>query len=134
MATHPAEGDCWHGADPAEGLRASERRLQAAQLASDVEVLDEPIDERLVFTGPDGALHTKADDLHIHRSGDQVMNKVVEEDLTVIVAGRTGVTLFLGTVEGRLRGEPFSARVRYTRTWHRGEHGWRLLAAHVSAA
>jgi hypothetical protein len=33
------------------------------------------------------------------------------------------------------KGEPFDARVRYTRTWIRGREGdWRLLAAHVSGA
>jgi hypothetical protein len=31
-------------------------------------------------------------------------------------------------------GEPFRARVRYTRTWIRDDNGWRLIAAHVSAA
>jgi hypothetical protein len=31
-------------------------------------------------------------------------------------------------------GEPFTAHVRYTRTWIRTAGGWRLLAAHVSAA
>ncbi|MEO3859149.1 hypothetical protein [Acrocarpospora sp. B8E8] len=45
-----------------------------------------------------------------------------------------GVTWFLGSLAGVFKGEPFTARVRYTRTWiHTGEHGWRLVAAHVSS-
>jgi hypothetical protein len=91
------------------------------------------IDDRLVFTGPDGGLYSKQDDLHAHRSGRQSMTRVDEEDLAVFVAGGTGVTWFLGTVGGTLAGEPFLARVRYTRTWILDEDkGWRLLAAHVS--
>ena len=39
----------------AEELRRAERRLQAAQLASDVAALDALLDDRLVFSGPDGA-------------------------------------------------------------------------------
>lgn len=116
-----------------EQLRAAERRLQAAQLASDVDELDRLIDDRLVFTGPDGSLYSKQEDLHVHRSGQQTMSKVVEEDLTVLAVGRTGVTWFLGTLKGTSGGTPFAARVRYTRTWvHDDDHGWRLLAAHVS--
>ncbi|MBF5030783.1 nuclear transport factor 2 family protein [Micromonospora sp. ANENR4] len=118
-----------------EALRAAERRLQRAQLSSDVAALDRLIDDRLVFTGPDGRLYSKQDDLHVHRSGRQTMTRVDEEDLAVLVAGDTGVTWFLGTVEGTLAGEPFLARVRYTRTWILDEdEGWRLLAAHVGPA
>jgi hypothetical protein len=118
-----------------EQLREAERRLQAAQLASDAEELDRLLDDRLVFTGPDGNLYSKQDDLQVHRSGRQVMAKVSEENLTVLVAGQTGLTWFLGTLEGTLAGVPFTARVRYTRTWHYDDtHGWRLLAAHVSPA
>ncbi|MBB2947358.1 hypothetical protein FB565_007126 [Actinoplanes lutulentus] len=121
--------------DPVAALRDAERRLQQAQLTSDVEVLDQLIDDRLVFTGPDGNLYSKQDDLHLHRSGQQSMTRVHEEDLHVLVVASTGVTWFLGTVEGSTAGVPFAARVRYTRTWiHTDSHGWRLIAAHVGPA
>lgn len=121
------------GVAEVEALRAAERRLQQAQLTSDVAALDRLIDDRLVFTGPDGGLYSKQDDLHAHRSGQQSMTRVDEEDLAVLVVGSTGVTWFLGTLEGTLAGEPFLARVRYTRTWILDEDsGWRLIAAHVS--
>ncbi|GAA3761804.1 hypothetical protein GCM10022225_54430 [Plantactinospora mayteni] len=117
-----------------EALRAAERRLQAAQLASDVAELDRLIDERLVFTGPDGRLYGKQDDLRVHRTGEQALTEVEEAELTVLVSGDTGVTWFLGTLAGTLADTPFTARVRYTRTWiHADESGWRLLAAHVSS-
>ena len=118
----------------AQELREAEGRLQAAQLASDVAALDRLLDERLIFTGPDGNHYTKQDDLRIHRSGRQVMTRVSQEELAVLVVDRTGVTWFLGTLEGTLDGAPFTARVRYTRTWiHDDDHGWRVLAAHVSS-
>ncbi|NUO55031.1 MAG: nuclear transport factor 2 family protein [Hamadaea sp.] len=118
-----------------DDLYAAERRLQAAQLAADAATLDELIDDRLIFTGPDGLLYTKQDDLAIQRSGQQRLTTVEEQELRVLVAGTTGVTWFLGTLAGVLKGEAFSARVRYTRTWaYDGERGWRLVAAHVSPA
>jgi ketosteroid isomerase-like protein len=118
-----------------EALRDAERRLQQAQLTSDVAALDQLIDDRLVFTGPDGALYSKQDDLQVHRSGRQSMTRVAEEDLAVLVVGGTGLTWFLGTLEGTMAGAPFLARVRYTRSWiHDDDLGWRLIAAHVSLA
>jgi len=118
---------------PIESLRAAERRLQAAQLTADADVLDALLDDRLVFTGPGGVLYSKADDLALQRSGQQRLTEVAEEDLQVLVDGTTGVTFFLGRLAGVFQGEPFSARLRYTRTWvYSAENGWRLLAAHVS--
>ena len=72
--------------DLTEALRAAERRLQAAQLASDVPALTELLDDSLLFTGPDGGLYTKEDDLNAHRSGHQVLHKVEEEVLRDHVA------------------------------------------------
>ncbi|MGH3615094.1 MAG: nuclear transport factor 2 family protein [Pseudonocardia sp.] len=115
-------------------LREAERRLQAAQLAGDVAALDQLLDDRLIFTyGPDGECFTKQDDLQAHRSRQQVLTKSTEEELTVLVEGRTGVTWFLGVLEGMLAGAPFAARLRYTRTWiHDDDRGWRIVAAHAS--
>jgi ketosteroid isomerase-like protein len=116
-----------------EELRAAERRLQAAQLAGDADTLDALLDDRLVFTGPDGGLSGKQDDLAVHRSGEQRLTRVDEEDLAVLVVDGTGVTWFLGTVAGTFKGQDFAAHVRYTRTWVRTrEGGWRVVAAHVS--
>ncbi|HKN53603.1 MAG TPA: nuclear transport factor 2 family protein [Amycolatopsis sp.] len=112
-------------------LRAAEDRLQAAQRAGDVEELDRLLDDRLVFAfGPD--LCTKQDDLARYRSGQQVVKRIEEEDLRIFADGDVGVAWFLGTVEAELDGVPFTARMRYTRTWLRGEDGWRVVAAHIS--
>ncbi len=116
-----------------DALRAAERRLQAAQLAADADTLAELIDDRLVFTGPDGQLYSKSDDLRLQRSGEQRLTEVTEEELAVLVEGGTGVTFFKGRLAGVFRGEQFSAQVRYTRTWIRTPSGWRLIAAHVSS-
>ena len=119
-----------------ETLRTAERRLQAAQLAGDADELDDLLDDRLIYTGgPDGARYSKHDDLEIQRTKTQRLTKVNEEDLIVLVDGHTGVTWFLGTLEGTFAGTPFTARLNFTRTWiHRPDSGWRVIAAHASPA
>ncbi|WP_433220786.1 nuclear transport factor 2 family protein [Dactylosporangium sp. CS-047395] len=116
-----------------EELLAADRRLQSAQRTSDVAALDALLDDRLIAIGPDGGEHTKAEDLSAHREGTSVIATLVEESLLAVHAGDAGVTFFLGTVSGTYAGEPFSARLRYTRTWIRDSAGrWRILAAHIA--
>jgi hypothetical protein len=122
--------------DPTTALQEAERRLQAAQLAGDADALDDLLDDRLIYTGgPDGARYTKQDDLDIQRSRTQMLSKVEEEDLIAFVEGSTGVTWFLGTLEGNFGGTHFTARLNFTRTWiYTPDHDWRVIAAHSSPA
>jgi ketosteroid isomerase-like protein len=120
-------------ADRVESLKQAERRLQAAQLASDVTVLGELLDEDAMFTGPDGNLYTRDDDLRVHGTGHQVMTRVDEEELRISTFGDdVGVTFFLGTLEGTVGGDSIKARMRYTRTWKHDNTRWRIIAAHAS--
>ena len=113
-----------------ESLKQAERRLQAAQLASDVSALGELLDEDAIFIGPDGNLYTNEDDLRVHGAGYQVMTRVDEEELRVSTYGDdVGVTFFLGTLEGTVGGDPIKARMRYTRTWKHDNTRWRIISA-----
>jgi len=116
-----------------DSLRAAERRLQTAQLNSDVDALSQLLDDSLLFTGPDGSIYTKDDDLQAHANGVQIVTKLEEEDLRLRVSGQLGVTWFLGTVEATVAGQPVQARMRYTRTWlHDDAATWRVIAAHAT--
>lgn len=117
--------------DP-ETLRIAERRLQAAQLASDVVELETLLDEDALFTGPDGTVLSTPDDLAAHRDGRQVLHRLDELELRLRVTGSTGVTWFLGSLEATVDGQPVVARVRYTRTWTHDGTAWRVVAAHAT--
>jgi len=118
-----------------DGLREAERELQSAMLAGDVTTLERLIDDRVIATGPDGRRFTKTEDLETHRSRTLVIRDLIEEELSVLVAGDTGVTVVVLALAGTHQGEDFAARMRYTRTWLRhGADRWRVLAAHVSPA
>ncbi len=118
--------------DLSDSLGEAERRLQAAQLASNVRELTDLIDDAAWFTGPDGNIYTKQDDLDAHRTGYQVLSRVHEEELRILATSDLGVTWFLGVLEGVVGGQPMVARMRYTRTWIRGESGdWKIIAAHA---
>jgi ketosteroid isomerase-like protein len=114
---------------------ALEARLRTAQLAADVGALDALIAEELLFTGPDGTLATKAQDLAAHGSGAVRFREHVPEELRV---RRVGADVAVTALRTRLAVEVGGVLVRgtyrYTRVWSREGGGeWRVVGGHVSA-
>src|SRR5690349_21145809 len=84
-------------ADP--DVVASEAALRAAQLGADVAALDRLIDGDLLFTGPDGRLGTKAEDLAAHGSGAIRFRTHEPEELRV---RRVGPDVAVAALRARL--------------------------------
>ena len=121
------------GAGEAE-IVALEAALRAAQLAADVPTLAHLISDDLLFTGPDGQLGTKAQDLEAHGSGVVRFRAHVPEELRM---RRVGADVVVTALRARLAVEVAGTLVRgtyrYTRVWARGEDGqWRVVGGHVS--
>jgi ketosteroid isomerase-like protein len=113
---------------------AAERALQAAQRESDVSELDRLLHPDLLAVGPDGSLVTKDQDLEAHRAGVYEIAELAEEELQVRVAENTAVTFVVLAIRGKIAGEQVDVRMRYTRTWTRGDEGWQVIAAHIAPA
>ena len=112
-----------------------EARLRAAQLDADVAALDALLAETLLFTGPDGTLGTKQQDLAAHGSGAVRFREHVPEELRV---RRVGSDVALAALRARLAvtagGTLIRGTCRYTRVWARENGGpWRVVGGHVSA-
>jgi ketosteroid isomerase-like protein len=115
-------------------LHEAEQELQAAIRAGDIQTLDLLLDDRVVYTGPDGRSVTKEQDLEAHRSGTLAVDVFDQQDLQVTVVGSTGITHVLAVLQGTAGAQPFAARLRYTRTWVHADGTWRVLTAHASSA
>lgn len=118
---------------PDAELAAMEAELRAAQLSADVAALDRLIADDLLFTGPDGALATKADDLAAYRDG--VMRVTAHEPEALHVRGvgpDVAVVALRARMAGSYAGTPFAGVARYTRVWARDAGRWRIVAGHVS--
>jgi ketosteroid isomerase-like protein len=116
-------------------LVALEARMRAAQLAGDVAELDAVISEDLLFTGPDGELGTKSEDLHAYRSGTVRFEAHEPEELRI---RRVGTDVAVTALRARLGvqvGKHLEwGTYRYTRVWAKESDGeWRVVGGHVSA-
>ena len=117
-----------------ETIRQLESELRTAQLQSDIVALDRLIDDALLFTGPDGKLATKGDDLALHRR--RLVQFTVHEphDLQFLIVTNEVVVVALRTrLAGRFQNTDFAGDFRYTRVWAQRGDGWRIVAGHVSA-
>lgn len=119
---------------PDPDIVALEARLRAAQLAADVTALDALLADALLFTGPDGQLGTKAQDLAAHGSGAVRFRAHEPEELRV---RRVGADVAVSALRARLAvevgGTLIRGTYRYTRVWAREEgETWRVVGGHVS--
>jgi len=114
-------------------LRACEAALRQAQLASDVAVLDQLVDDALIFTGPDGAVYGKQDDLDAHRRGMVRITRLEPSEERIQRFGSIAVVSVRMEMSGTFQGATFAGPFRYTRVWCARPEGWRIVAGHVSA-
>lgn len=105
----------------------AEEALRAAMLAGDVTALSTLIDDRLVFTGPDGTVVNKEQDISAHASG---VLKLTGLDLI----GRQ--YMVLATTKAKLAGTfgdmTIDGMYAYTRLWSRVSGQWRVIAGQAA--
>lgn len=117
-----------------ELIHQLEAALRAAQLSADVDGLDRLIDDALLFTGPDGSLVTKTDDLATHRSGAVRFTSHEPSDMRwQTVTTDVVVVALRARLAGFIHGQPFAGDFCYSRVWARRGIEWRVVAGHVSA-
>lgn len=113
-------------------IRQSEEALRTAMLANDVDVLNDLLDDELVFTGPDGRVLTKTDDLSVHRDRLLRLNQL---DLYETQIHRVG-ELIAVTTKAKLAGQfgsmPVGGAFAYTRLWRQSGANWRIVVGHAS--
>ncbi|MFC0588022.1 nuclear transport factor 2 family protein [Novosphingobium aquiterrae] len=118
--------------DSVATVRALETRLQVAMLAGDVSTLDALIDDRLVFTTPDGTVTGKEQDLAAHANGMLRLSKLDITDSTLWPLDDQVVATVRADLAGSYAGATFAGTFAYTRLWQCTSGSWRIVAGHAS--
>ena len=120
--------------DPDPEIVTLESRIRVAQLRADLTALDDLVSDDLLFTGPDGQLGTKEQDIEAHRSGIVKFMAHVPEELRI---RRIGEDIAISSLRAQLTvdvaGTLSRGTYRYTRVWAREDgRAWRVVGGHVS--
>ena len=111
-----------------------EARLRMAQLGADLTALDDLISDDLLYTGPDGQLGSKVQDLEAYRSGTVKFIEHVPEELRIRrVSADVSISALRAQLTVDVAGSLSRGTYRYTRIWAReDDQAWRVVGGHVS--
>lgn len=119
--------------DDISEVRRQEERLRTAMLTSDVATLSDLIDDRLAFTGLDGSILDKAQDLASHETGMLSIDKLDITETSIRRIESMVLTTTKADLAGSLGEVTIAGSFAYTRLWSRSSGRWRVVAGHVSA-
>lgn len=109
-----------------------EDQLRTAMLANDVDVLSELLDDDLVFTGPDGQILSKEDDLSVHRGKLLRLDQLNLLETRIHPVGEMVAVTTKAILKGYFESIPFGGTFAYTRLWRQSGASWRVLIGHAA--
>ena len=102
-------------------------------LHNDLQALDELIAPELLFTGLNGQLATKEDDLASHRANLLQLMEIEPFQQQVQIYSDFAIVSALMHLVGSYAGEPIDQQIRYTRVWVvRPDGSMQIVAGHMS--
>lgn len=108
-----------------------EEKLRIAMINSDVDILDQLIDDELVFIGPTGMVATKEMDLNAHRSKIQKITSLTFSEQTLKINENQAIVTVLSKIEGTFDGTDISGSYRYLRIWNKTNDTWKIISGAV---
>ncbi len=119
--------------DDLAAVREREHTLVAAMLNSDVDALADLIDDRCVFTGPDGIVLTKQMDLAAHQGGLLKLTKLDTVERAFHQIDDKVFSTSKASLAGSFAGTSFAGTFAYTRLWTLTDGNWRVVAGQAAA-
>lgn len=110
-----------------------EEKLRQAMIASDVEILNDLIDDSLIFIAPDGNIATKQMDLYAHQNKIQKISKLIPSEQKVEIHESFAVVSVKMELVGTFAESSISGTYRYLRIWGNKKDSWKIVAGSVTA-
>lgn len=109
-----------------------EEELRLAMIASDVQKLDELIDDSLAFVSPYGCMVTKQMDLDAHKSKAQIITKLEPSEQKIDIHDNFAVVTVRMDLTGTYGEMDITGKYRYLRVWQKINDSWKIVAGCVS--
>lgn len=108
-----------------------EERLRLAQLKSDIDELLLLVDDAIVFSGLDGSIIGKEDDLNLHKNPDFKISKMDVIERNIVSFDNTVVVNVLMDAAAHFGQDIQQEKIRYIRVWHKFSNGWRIISGNM---
>jgi len=112
-----------------ENVVEAENKLFSAQLASNVDALDQLLHDDLIAVSPTGEIVTKEMDLASHRAKTMIIEDASTEIDDIKIAGDTALSIVTMTAKGKVMGTPLEGKFRYFRVWKRFDGALKVIGA-----
>jgi hypothetical protein len=109
-----------------------EKEWADAWVKSDVAFFERIMSDDYMWTASEGYVCTKADNIALAKSGEDVITSWVLADIKVRVYRDAAVVTGCQTIKEMYKGEDVSGQERWTHTWVRRSGRWQCVAAHSS--
>jgi ketosteroid isomerase-like protein len=113
-------------------VRDAEEALRVAMLTNDVAALGSLLHDDLAFSGPDGVMVGKTDDLSAHTARRLRLTRLDFEEQQIAVEGLVAHVTVRAILAGTFDGNPCDGRYRYMRTWRKVDGRWQIVAGGVT--
>lgn len=112
-------------------ILALEDLLKTAMVNSDTIVLDQILDDNLIFTNHLGQIMSKNDDLEAHRAGFVKIKSIKQSEYRIKPNENIAIVSVLSRINGEFGGEESNVALRFTRIWQKNRNDeWQVTAAH----
>jgi Domain of unknown function (DUF4440) len=115
-----------------QDIERLEAQLAQTMLGNDIAMLDLLLSDDLVFSGPDGVMVSKAQDLALHRAGDIIFTTYAIEELLVQSYDPIEIAHVKVKLAGNFKGEAFAGDFRYLRIYLKQNEQWQIIGGQVT--
>ena len=121
---------------PKEGAEQAvlriEKEMLDALLKGDASASERYLAETYIFTGPDGMVTNKAQNVADLKSGDLKFQSATLDDAKVNVYGDTAIVTFASDDKGTYKGKDISGKMRWTDVFVKRGGKWQIVSSHGS--
>jgi ketosteroid isomerase-like protein len=105
-----------------------EEKLLKAIQSSNINFLENILHNDLLFLLPSGEILTKEMDLHSHRSGEMIVERIVPTLEELKIFEDTAIVIIVYETKGKMLGNPIEGKFRYLRIWKNFPDGLKVIA------
>ena len=129
LAIFSLTGSARAGSPAEEEVLTLERGIAEAWLKADVDWIAQHEADEFVFTGSEGAVSSKADDIASLKSGASKFESFVIDEMRAMAFGDSAVVVGQATMKGSYLGKDYSGSFRFTDTFVKRDGRWQLVAS-----